>query len=70
MIERRGLLPAVEKLVTRDVESIGFKALADMGMLDKAFESVVLRNPEAFSRKAIEQSRTRLSAWSNRIAAD
>ena len=67
MIERRGLLPAVERLVRRDAESAGFKALADMDMLDKAFEAVVLRYPEAFSRDAVERSRERLQSWSAKV---
>src|SRR5260370_13905659 len=37
MIERRGIIEAVEQVVKRDAESMGYEALVKMGMRDKAF---------------------------------
>ena len=62
MIERRGLIPAVERVVTRRQVSAGFTALADMGLKAYAFEAVILRHPESFSSEAVEISRTRLES--------
>jgi hypothetical protein len=45
MIERHGIIRAVERVVSRPAESAGYTALVSMGMQDKAFEAVVLRYP-------------------------
>jgi len=62
MIERYGILAAVERVVTRSQESSGYSVLVKSGFKDKAFEAVVLRHPDAFSGKAVEHSRNRLAA--------
>ena len=56
MIERRGIIPAVEHVVTRSAESTGYTELIKMGMQDKSFEAVVLRHPEVFSSDAVRRS--------------
>ena len=63
MIKRRGIIDAVERAVNRTVETQGYRALIEMGLEDFAFESVILRNPEAFSKSAIEISKKRISEW-------
>lgn len=60
MIKRRGIIPAVEQVVTRVDESTGYEALVSMGLQDKSFEAVVLRHPGLFSEKAVQRSRDRL----------
>jgi hypothetical protein len=60
MIDRRGIIPAVEQVVTRSAESTGYAALVQMGMQDKSFEAVVLRHPEVFSADAVSRSKQRL----------
>lgn len=60
MIERRGIIPAIEQVVTRSSESTGYTALVQMGMQDKSFEAVVLRHPEVFSAEAVRRSKERL----------
>jgi len=60
MIKRRGLIPAVESVVTRPLEARGYIALVQMGMEAMAFEAVVLRHSTVFSSEAVEKSRTRL----------
>lgn len=60
MIKERGIIPAVERVVTRADESSGYVALCRMGLQDKAFESVVLRYPDLFSKDAVRRSSERL----------
>ncbi|MBA3482559.1 MAG: hypothetical protein H0T51_12160 [Pirellulales bacterium] len=64
MIKRYGIIPAIERVVGRDDDATGYVALAEMGMSDLAFESVVARHPNAFSEKAISRSTERLANWS------
>ncbi|WP_212745070.1 hypothetical protein [Hydrogenophaga sp. 2FB] len=61
MIKRHGVIPAVERVVTKREVSSGFTALAEMGLQDYAFESVVLRFPESFSQEAVSISRDRMA---------
>jgi hypothetical protein len=63
MIERKGIIDAVECLVTRPADPVGYTALAEMGMQDLAFESVVQRHPEVFSPEAVFRSAERLRSW-------
>ncbi|MBF6568061.1 MAG: hypothetical protein IVW54_04195 [Candidatus Binataceae bacterium] len=65
MIKRRGLIPAVEHVVSQRKETKGYVALVEMGMEDMAFEAVVLRHPEVFSAEAVERSKVRLHELSN-----
>ena len=60
MIHRHGVLPAVERIVTKRAESAGYTALAEMGLIDMAFEAVVMRNAELFSAEAVAKSRERM----------
>lgn len=61
MIRKYGVLPAVERIVLKRAESVGYTALAKMGLKEFAFEAVILRHPEHFSSEAIARSRRRLS---------
>ncbi len=63
MIERRGIIPAIEFVVTRRAETAGYRVLVQMGMQDMAFEAVVLRHPDLFSQEAVKASRERLRVW-------
>ena len=63
MVERHGVIGAVERAVNRSSETKGYRALLDMGMEDFAFEAVILRHPEVFSDAAIAQSEERLKLW-------
>lgn len=60
IIKRLGIIPAVERIVTKREVSAGFTALAEIGLKEYAFEAVVLRHPESFSIEAQEISRQRL----------
>lgn len=60
MIKNRGVIQAVENVVTRSEESTGYEALVAMGLKDKSFEAVVLRHPGLFSKTARQRSEERL----------
>lgn len=64
MIKHHGIIAAVEQVVKRKADSVGYKSLVEMGMQDLAFEVVVLRHPEVFSQEAIAQASERLKDWS------
>jgi hypothetical protein len=63
MIDRHGILPAVERVVSRSADSAGYAALVKMGLQDMAFEAVVLRHPDLFSAEAVARSNERLRDW-------
>lgn len=63
MIKKHGILASVERVVNRDSETAGYTALADMGLQDFAFESVILLHPSLFSPEAVAHSRLRLKSW-------
>ena len=63
MINRHGIIHAVERAVNRPEETQGYKALADMGMLDYAFENVVLRHRELFITETVERAKTHVENW-------
>ena len=60
MVKSRGIIGAVENAVKR--ETVGFKALVEMGMPDFLFEAVVIRHPKLFSQEAVALSKQRLEA--------
>ena len=64
MIDRHGILPSVEKVVNREEEAAGYKALVEMDMQEFAFEAVILRHLELFSDNAIMKSKERMKKWS------
>jgi hypothetical protein len=63
MIKRHGILEAAERAVNREEPTIGYKALADIGMQEYLFEAVILRHPELFSEGAVQKSKDRLKEW-------
>ena len=64
MIERHGIIEAVERAVNRPFETAGYTVLVEMGLLEYAFEAVILRHPARFSEAAVSISRQRMSEWS------
>ena len=65
MIDRHGILPAVERAVTRPHETAGYTALLEMGLERYAFEAVILRYPDLYSDEAVQHSRERIEQWGN-----
>jgi hypothetical protein len=63
MIDRHGIIKAVERAVNRNAETQGYTALVEMGLEEFAFEAVILRHPDLFSKEAVLRSRARLSEW-------
>ena len=60
MIDRHGIIEAVERAVNRTNEPQGYTALVEMGLEEYAFEAVILRHPSVFSKKAVLHSQARL----------
>lgn len=60
MIKRHGVIEAVERVVKRKADALGYTALVEMGLEELAFEAVVLRHPTEFSAEAVARSRERL----------
>ena len=60
MIERHGIIAAVERAVRRNEGTSGYTALVEMGLEDMAFEAVVVRHPEVFTNDAVSRSAKRL----------
>jgi hypothetical protein len=63
MIERHGILGAVERAVNREAETAGYTALLEMGLQDYAFEAVVVRHPELFTTETVQRSQSRVDEW-------
>lgn len=63
MINRHGIIEAVERAVNRNAETQGYTALVEMGLEEFAFEAVILRHPGIFSKEAVLRSRERMSEW-------
>ncbi len=63
MVKRLGIIETMERLVKRKDATTGYTTLAEIHMLDLAFEAVILRYPEFFSQEAVKRSRERLEEW-------
>ncbi len=60
MIERHGILGAVERAVNREKEASGYMALCEMGLQDYAFEAVIVRHSECFSPETVQRAKKRI----------
>lgn len=60
MFDRHGVLPAVERVVNRPDDATGYTTLVEMGLEQYAFEAIVLRSPDRFSRSCVARSKMRL----------
>ena len=63
MINRHGILRAIERAVDRESDATGYLTLVEMDMTDLAFEAVVLRHPDHFSSDTVERAKQRLRDW-------
>ena len=66
MIKRYGIIEAVEKVVNRPDVAPGYTLLEEMGMLDFAFEAVVCRHPDMFSKETVARSKERLAKFNEK----
>ena len=60
MIKEHGVIEAVERVVKRKDDALGYTALVEMGLEEYAFEAVILRHPSAFTAEAVARSKERL----------
>lgn len=65
MINRHGIIAAIERAVNRPTETQGYTALVDMGLQDYAFEAVIIRHSDFFSAEALQISQERMNQWKN-----
>lgn len=65
MVERHGIIEAVERAVNRSHETQGYSSLVEMGLQEFAFEAVILRHRDLFSEPAVTTSEERMSKWRN-----
>jgi hypothetical protein len=65
MIERHGIIQAVERAVNRKDETTGYTSLLEMGLEDFTFEAVILRHRNSFSPDAVLRSEERINARLN-----
>lgn len=60
MVKEKGVIAAIEGIVTRPLETRAYRILIEMGLEDKTFEAVVLRYPTIFSAAAVDACERRL----------
>src|SRR5690606_11715894 len=60
LIEREGILEAVDRIVSRPSASQGYRVLVEMGLEDMAFENLVLSFSGSFSAAAVERAQSRI----------
>jgi len=60
-IKNNGIVKAVDNIVSKNAETVGFKNLCSVGLTLDSFEVVVDKFPEKFSSLAVEKSRQRLN---------
>ena len=63
MINRRGIIAAIEQAVDRSDGTAGFSALKEVGLENFAFEAVILRHSSLFSASAVDRSRDRMAQF-------
>lgn len=63
MIQRHGIIAAVERAVNRDAETVGYTSLRDIGLESYAFEAVVNRYRDLFSEEAFRHAQGRVDEW-------
>lgn len=60
MIERKGVIKALEQLVQSADYQQGFRKLHEHNQLDKSFEALVIKYSDLFSKNAITWAKFRL----------
>lgn len=60
MVRGRGIIPAVERLISTRKDTYGLTTLRDMGLIDYTFEAVVVRHPTEFTTSTVEIAKERL----------
>jgi len=59
MVDRHGILSAIERAVNRKDDALGYLMLKDAGLQGYTFEAIVLRHPSIFSPDAVNVARMR-----------
>jgi hypothetical protein len=64
-INNNGIIAAVNRIVSKESEPIGFTHLIEMGVLDLSFEAIVLKYPGSFTYNAVKKSQERMFSYLN-----
>jgi len=70
MLEEHGIIESVERVVKRDAETQGYRALTSLGLQDFAFEAVVARHPNVFTADAVARSNSRLRDFEETLVSN
>ena len=62
-IKADGIVAAVDQLVAKSKEPLGYTHLLEMGLQDYAFEATVLKHPDLFSPEAVTKAEERAASW-------
>jgi len=65
MLDKYGIIGAVERVVSRKDAALGYTALVELGLEEYAFEAAILRHPESFSPEAVQRSKERMTRASD-----
>jgi hypothetical protein len=60
MVARYGIIGAVERIVNRKIEAMGYKVLVERGLIDLTFEAVIVRHPDKFRQEVVARAKERL----------
>ena len=60
MIKRHGIIEAAERAVDRKTDPVGYRILAEMGMHELTFESVIVKYPKNFKPEVVTRAKARL----------
>lgn len=63
MIERHGIIEAVERAVNRKKETVGYTALTEVGLQEFTFEAVIVRYPHLFRPETVARAKARVVEW-------
>jgi hypothetical protein len=66
MIKKYQIIGAVERVVAREDDTVGYKELLALGLQELTFEAVVRRHPEQFSPEAVARSTARLERYQSK----
>lgn len=63
MVNKYGIIGAAERAVSRKFDPQGYQLLIAMGLEKLTFESVIVKNPSAFTPDAVNRSKVRLENY-------
>ena len=59
-IKDHGIIGGIDRIVSKSAETIGFNHLSEIELTDYSFEAIVLKYPDSFTGKALNQAQKRM----------